>query len=419
MDLKVFKEICSEWQFSSWKRGNLLDYWGRGGLNPEKIYENREKLQEETHSIAILGSLGKSTLSRILAALIRESCATCFVTRVNDNWLPQLPLAVELAKRKKPDFTIFECAVASKGDASLLAAVVPAKTIVYTEFSEVHLSELQSLEGVAREKSQFAKTKPAANVISHAFNLPSLSQEGVCASLTYGPVGSKVNFEYQVLNMLTDQTDVRIFEERSTTVQLKDIGYHLGPAVCGAISAYSLATGKSLSEKIKLATYKNSPQHMQTIHHNGVKFIIDTANSNKLSIINSLRTLLFLDSDHPKNAVVGEIYGLGQQTDEIMKSLIKDMCSLDLNRLNSLHLVGTHFMKSRSKISRETPGRTFFYKNLKEFNTAFQLEVYKGQIVLLRGPSKMGVNFSNILKCYDGSSDETSPFEVNIPCPLK
>lgn len=48
----------------------------------------------------------------------------------------------------------------------------------------------------------------------------------------------------------------------------------------------------------------------------------------------------------------------------------------------------------------------------KELKERINLDKYEDQLVLLRGPTEMGVNFSNLLEEYDSSSKETAPGEI-------
>jgi UDP-N-acetylmuramyl pentapeptide synthase len=412
MIIEDFKKACASWDHKSWKSGNLLEYWGRAGLSLDRIYENKEKLSKRTRSVAVLGSVGKTTLSRILFGIIKQKNKSCYLTKVNDNWLPQLPFSVELALRDNAEIFIFECGVASKGDAILMAQIVPADFVVYTEFAEINLSELNNIDGVAKEKIGFALENPSSKIISHFNNLTYLRKDGIENFTSYGIVGSKADYRYQIEKMKGGESLIRVLNKKDITLRIKDIGLHLGSACCGAVCVYN-KMGYRLEDHLELPNYTNPRQRMQKIRHRGVTFIVDTANANELSILNSLETVIQMDSDMPKNAVIGEIYELGADARRIMAKVIREICQLKMNVFRSVHFIGSHFLEYKGEIKKEIPTSVFFYLDESEFKNKFNISNYSGQMVLLRGPTISGVNLSNILTDYsDGKSDETTPEEI-------
>lgn len=411
MESKEFIELCNLWDYSSWQKGKLIDYWKKAGLSVETILENRNRLGKQSTNIAVLGSVGKSTLVRVLSTLLHNKNQSYYVTKVNDNWLPQLPFAVELALRSNANLCVFECGVASRGDATLMASVVPADIVIYTEFTEVNLLQLGSLEGIAEEKTQFVLQHPGARVVSHIANWKQLQKMALTYSF-YGVEESEATLMHHVERMTDKDTTIRISGKKNFEVKLGDIGIHLGNACCGAIASY-LEAGRELKdmEDIDLSNYKNPRQRMQSVEQDGIRFIIDTANANRLSILNSLETLILLDTDIPRNAVIGGIYGLGGDERRIIKDTIEGICEKNLSEVNTLHFVGNCFLEYQRQLS-ELAKKVFFYKSNEEFKTSCNFSNYKGQIMLLRGPTKIGVNLSQSLRDYDSSSEETTPSEL-------
>lgn len=415
MQLSQLKKKCKEWKHKSWKNGSLIDYWDRGGLTIGQIVGNKEKLLRKTYPIAILGSVGKTTLSRILYGLIKQNRLSCYVTKINDNWLPQLPFAVQIALVGEAEISIFECGVACKNDSILMSSVVPAQTVVYTEFTEANLSELDSLLGVAKEKLMFALENPEARIISHVANRYYLENEGIKGVIYYGKVGSNADFTYEIVNMTEASTEIKILNHNKTIIRINDIGFHLGPACCGAVAMYlSLRNTPKLDNVpfLEIKSYSNPKQRMQRYGHDGVKLIIDVANSNEASILNSLETTIRMSTNSPKNAIIGEIYGLGDKKKRIMLNLINHICEMNMNVFNTIHFIGRELLDRKNRINKNIRTRIYFYNDETEFKAKFNIKKYKGQILLLRGPTSQGINISNILESYDGNSEETSPEEV-------
>ncbi len=408
MNIKEFKNRCKKWNYKSWTKGSLEKYWEGGGLTIEQIFYNREMISDRNFSIAILGSVGKTSLLQILKFLIQQVGYSCYATRINDNWLPQLPFATHLACKKKADYSLFECGVAACGDAEMMAAIVPADIIIYTQFADVNIGILGSREGVANEKLSFRKSYPNATIISHIENKPFF--ENSQDIIFYGEKLSEAQFQYSIKKVMKEKMIIKInYSQKLSTFFINDIGYHLGAACAGASAAMNIIKKQSLPKNIQLGMYKNPQQRMQSYIYKGVHFIIDTANANEQSILNALNTLLGISSKLQKHAIVGEIAGLGSATIPIMDRLMEKVYKLDINQLMSLRLVGNYFIERKKEIEKNLDTHIIFYRNMDELQKYFSPKEFKNQIVLLRSSTQQGKNFSNLLENYNGKSDETSP----------
>ncbi len=412
-ELKEFEKKCDKWIYRNWNKGNLLSYWKKAKLSPREILKNKEYLLKKTYPIIITGSVGKTTFTRVLAALIKENGFSVYTTKVNDNWVPQLPFAVKKAISEAPDFAIFECAVGSRGDTELMEKIVPVKSIGYTEFSEVNLKELKSVEGVAEEKLGFSLKNREIPIIAHIKNRPHLERYGLTAKY-YGDMNTGADFLYEINSINEENTEVTVFGEGVVKLKLSDIGLHLGPASCAAVALYS-TVGKQLPKKeYVFNSYKNPYLRMQSMDYKGVKIVIDTANSNTLSILNSIETIINMKSELKKNAVIGEIYGLGDREEKVMDLLIDSILKLDMDHFDNIYFIGKNFPNNKVKIRRKIKTNAYFYLDEDECKGKFSFYRYQNQILLLRGPTRAGKNLSNMLENFEGRSQETAPKEMLV-----
>ncbi|HLC55898.1 MAG TPA: Mur ligase family protein [Candidatus Nanoarchaeia archaeon] len=414
MRINEFRERCISWEHPYWKNTDLITYWNKGGLSLEEIYENKELLFVKSYPIAILGSVGKTTLSRMLFILLQQHGILPYLTKINDNWLPQLPFAVKLALNDIKDISIFECGVACRGDTSLMASVVPAKTILYTEFAEVHLSELKSFYGVANEKLDFALYYPKARIISHIKNKEYIEKLNLEDIVYYGEYESEAHYRYNIKDMSFNDMTINIYDRDNTTeFKIKGIGFHLGLACCGAIAVYQEVFNRKFDVSyINIKEFVNPKQRMEVLEYKGVKIVIDTVNSNELSILNSLETIINLNLDIAKNAVIGEIYGLGNETERVMNNLVDKICNLKMDRFISIIFIGKYFSLHQDKLRKRIKSKLSFYNDQDEFKREFDITKYYGQLILLRSPTKRGGDFSNLIEGYNGGSEETRPEEL-------
>ena len=106
-----------------------------------------------TTFIAITGSNGKSTATRILAAILSSHAPTRW-TRLNRNAGSGITETIAFCNPWKTRFALFEIGAGKPGQIRKLAGLVrPHISIVLSVFLE-HRSTLRTLEGVAREKAE-------------------------------------------------------------------------------------------------------------------------------------------------------------------------------------------------------------------------------------------------------------------------
>lgn len=389
MNEDIFLQKCNLWRYKNWDKGSLTEYWGKAGLSIRSILQNREKLRGVTTSIGITGSVGKSTLSRVLYEMIAFGGDTCYVTKINDNWLPQLPLASLIALRMESRFSIFECGLATKGDLELIASFIPFDYIVFSEFIDDGISDIPN------EKLKIISTISPIKIFSHINNKKFLEERGLNAGF-YGEDNSGSDLEYRVLSMELGKTVVKLRDKNGerATVTLPDFGFHLGSAVAGSFSCYSEVMD-FLGRNMNLSGYKNPPQRLERFNMEGVEYVIDTANLNERSLINAIRSFLAIKYNGYKDVII--------QAPRVYSRIINEELEKTRHNLNSIHLVGD--------LERDIlpHNNVYFYEDLPSLTKNLDLEIFRRHLVLLRGPTSKGVNLSNIIKNYDGSSQETSP----------
>jgi UDP-N-acetylmuramyl pentapeptide synthase len=392
MNEDIFIQKCNFWSYKNWDKGLLTEYWEKAGLSVGNILQNREKLKKVTTSIGITGSVGKSTLSKMLYEMITSRGDTCYVTKINDNWLPQLPLASLSALQIKNRFSIFECGLATKGDLELIASFIPFDYIIFCEFID------DGINDIPNEKLKIISGTPPIKIISHINNKKFLKERGLDATF-YGEYRTGSDLEYKVLSMEMEKTIIKLSDKKGerTTVTLPDFGFHLGSAAAGSFTCYCEIINY-LGGNMDLSGYKNPSQRLERFKMGDIEFIIDTANLNEKSLKNAIRSFLTIKYNGHKDAII--------QAPKVYSKIIKYELEKTEHNLNSIHLVGDldkdllHF------------NNIHYYKDLQSLARSLDLAIFEKHLVLLRGPTSKGVNLSNIIKNYDGSSQETSPAEL-------
>jgi len=49
MESKKFIELCNLWNYSSWQKEKLTDYWAKAGLSVENILDNHKQETSVVH----------------------------------------------------------------------------------------------------------------------------------------------------------------------------------------------------------------------------------------------------------------------------------------------------------------------------------------------------------------------------------
>ena len=408
MNKRDFINHVKLWSHSSWTKGDLLDYWKKGGLEINSIFSNKGVLKNQSVPVAILGSVGKTTLSKLLVALFRSNGERCFEPKINDNWLPQLPFAVELARRSFEQYSVFECGIARKGDAFLMGQIVPSDLVIFTPFEKVHINYLGGLEEIAREKLSFIDSSNPKSILVHESNKVLTRELGGLEF--YG--GENSRYSGKVIHFSEFGMEIEIKGEIRKSFFIPDGGYHLIDALVGALEVYSTLTSKRLDEiSFDPMKYNSPAQRMQRIQSGGNTYILDTANANQSSILNSLKSFSDLNSKKRKIVVLGEVYGMGDEMPIVMEEIISRILSLQLNGLDEIHFIGDYYYLFRDKLKSLCP-ITSFNKTQDEFEQYHNSNLYKNDLILLRGPSRMGRNLSSLIEGYDAKSDETCPDDL-------
>mgnify|MGYP001127042817 CR=1 FL=1 len=114
--------------------------------------EHRKHLKGKV--IAVTGSNGKTTTTRLLHAALRARLSgTCSIKSFNNDL--GLPLTL-LNAAADDDFVICEAGTSGPGEIERLSAICTPDIAVITAVGRAHLEKLGSLEGVAREKASLA-----------------------------------------------------------------------------------------------------------------------------------------------------------------------------------------------------------------------------------------------------------------------
>ena len=109
--------------------------------------------------IGVTGSVGKTSTKDLLGALLGPSA---FITEANLNNLIGVPLMILRLDHAKHRFAVIEAGMSVPGELKISAEVMRPNLAIVTAVAPVHLAGVESLAGVASEKSQLVAALTAS-----------------------------------------------------------------------------------------------------------------------------------------------------------------------------------------------------------------------------------------------------------------
>lgn len=398
-----FMRHCAHWNRYTYT--DLFDAWRTNGITPSSLLTYRRALRD-VMCIGIVGSVGKTTLVRVLAGLLPGARGSVYRTRVNDNWLPQIPLVMHQIAARRPRVAILECGVSRRGDARAFAYLLPFQALIYTELVPVHLAEFGTFEQLVAEKFQFIAGRNASSVFSHSAN-HALMEERKVRPKYYGP-----GTDYACTDSVLTSSGTRVTlqaPQKRLTVTVPLLGYHVGDAVSGALAVAEGFFHVPLTRRVadRLRRVRPIPLRMQRYRTAGAEFLIDTANANRRSILNAVRTFLNLPDRRDKHLVLSGVSGMGEAGGREIAHLTTALSRLPLRRLASLTLVGAELRLLARAVRRAFPQLRLTHLSSLQEAQGMDLATFREGLVLLRSGTRQGKNLASLLPGFRQTSDET------------
>lgn len=261
--------------------------------------------------IGITGSVGKTSVKDLLAAILSTSRRTAASERSFNN-----ELGVPLTLLNAPDdaqAVVVEMGARDVGHIAELCAIAAPTIGIVTKVAAVHTEVFGTIDDVARAKAELVQHLPAeGTAVLNAADprVLAMAWQTDATVLTFGEGG-----EVQAVRVTIDEALHPNFQLRSpwgdVEVQLGVRGAHQVDNALAAAAA-ALAEGSSLDEvAVGLAGASLSPWRMElSITSGGARVLNDAYNANPTSVAAALDALLALPADR-HIAVLGVMAELG------------------------------------------------------------------------------------------------------------
>ena len=342
--------------------------------------------------LAITGSNGKTTTKEMLFSILQwarmEGCplrGKVLKTEGNYNNLVGLPLTL-LRLRGNERVAVVELGTNQPGEIRRLTAIAKPDVALITSVAAAHLSGLQTVAGVAREKGAiFRGLNPSATAVVNLDDSRVVSQSRGFQGrvVTYGKNGHVRGENPQMMAGGRLRFNLRVGRAREV-VQLRLCGAHnMWNAVGAAAMAYAFGADVGAIRQ-GLEAVQPVPMRMQVERWAGVRIINDVYNANPASVEAALATLRAIPGRGRRIAVLGDMLEMGPDEAACHHEIgvLAAGCNLDVLYLMGRFAQDTKGGALRGGMARAAVRVARSHRNL---GSVLRNELRKGDWVLVKG----------------------------------
>jgi UDP-N-acetylmuramoyl-tripeptide--D-alanyl-D-alanine ligase len=283
--------------------------------------------------VAITGSNGKTSTKDFAASVLARKFR---VTKTEGNFNNHvgLPRTI-LEATSKDEVAVWEIGMNHPGEIAALSKIAAPDAAIITNVGVAHIEFMGSREAIAREKGALAEAVgPQGTVILNADDpfskgIAARSRAKVVFAGTTGGTVRAIE-----IRQSADGSEFTILESaHRCRAQLPVPGLHMVQNALLAVAA-GRAFGLSIEEcAAGLAAAPLTKARLQIKQIGGVDFLDDSYNANPDSMKAALRTLVELDAEGKRIAVLGEMRELGAESERGHREVGETAATLDVDQL--------------------------------------------------------------------------------------
>lgn len=271
-------------------------------------------LQTKSSVVAITGSVGKTTTKEFCKTLLSLKFKVAS-SPGNSNSQIGVPLAILNHTTGEEEIIVLEMGMTHLGQLTRLVQIAPPDVAVITHVSYVHACNFESIDEIARAKSEIlSHPNTQLGIINRDIPLfDEVSQKGASQKLSYALTSHLADYYWEdlghVLKSSLEKKDV-IFEPFSIPGN-----HNFGNLLAAILVARHF---KMEWEEIKrgVSGLTLPERRLQYIRRNEILFLNDSYNASELSVKAALEVLQSPSEKGRKIAVLGSMKELGKFSDE-------------------------------------------------------------------------------------------------------
>jgi UDP-N-acetylmuramoyl-tripeptide--D-alanyl-D-alanine ligase len=283
--------------------------------------------------LGITGSNGKTSTKDFAASILGRAFR---VTKTEGNFNNHVGLPRTILEANRPDeVAVWELGMNHPGEIAALARIASADAGIITNIGIAHIEFMDSREAIAREKGALAESiHPNGFVILNADDEFSASiAKRTSARVIFAGINAGTVRAIDVDQSASGSEFTIVEEAHRTRAQLPVPGLHMVQNAMLAVAA-GRAFGVSLEDcAAGLASAPLTKARLQMREINGVQFIDDSYNANPDSMKAALRTLIELESDGKRIAVLGKMFELGAESERGHREVGETAATLGVDHL--------------------------------------------------------------------------------------
>src|SRR2546430_6201309 len=303
--------------------------------------------------LAITGSNGKTSTKDFSASVLGRKFRVT-KTQGNFNNHVGLPRTI-LETNSEHEVGVWEIGMNHPGEVAPLAKIAASDAAIITNIGVAHIEFMGTREAIAKEKGALAEAVGANGTV--ILNADDPFSKGI-AERTRAQVilaGTKEGTIRAIdIQQSADGSEFTIIEgAHRCRAQLPVPGLHMVQNALLAVAA-GRAFGLSLEEAAGgLAGAPLTKARLQIKAINGVQFLDDSYNANPDSMKAALQTLVELDADGKRIAVLGEMRELGKETESGHEEVGEAAASLGVDQLIGIGEMGAVIARAAEKAGLE------------------------------------------------------------------
>lgn len=348
------------------------------------IFVYKSKITSLVKTIAITGSVGKTSTKTVLSTLLSKKFKV-HATKENQNNLLGTFYTV-LSTPKDTEMLVLELGMNHPGEISLLSNATTPDIAIITNIGSAHIGNLGGKEMIAKSKSEIVDGMRGGTVIIPA------DEELLAGIKGKSTLSFNKNCNADILFTKSSAHEGKCiynFQFQNTNIDVKFDSYdkRLINALGFSISVCSLLglSPDDIKKNIEETEEWNFRQRL--IKENGYKIYDDTYSSSYEAVICVVDTLI---TRYGKiSCVLGDILELGVFSEKIHAKLGKELSKRNIDKL---YLFGRHAKNIEIGIKENIQSNISVYIN-EDLNqpdiTAKQIkQTYDGEVLLIKGSKK-------------------------------
>ena len=332
--------------------------------------------------VAITGSNGKTSTKDFVASVLSRKFR---VTKTEGNFNNHVGLPrTMLAANREDEIAVWEMGMNHPGEIAALAKLAGPGVAIITNIGVAHIEFMGSREAIAREKGSLAEAVTESGTVILNADDPfseSIAKRTAAKIVLAGIENGSVR-AVDITQSATGSEFTILEGAHRSRAQLPVPGIHMVQNAMLAVAA-GRVFGVSLEEcAVGLASTALTKARLQIIEIDGIQFIDDSYNANPDSMKAALRTLVELDSDGRRIAVLGEMGELGAESERGHREVGAAAAALRVDELIAVGAMGATIARAAQKAGVK---KSAAVNSQEEAAALLEKNATAGDLVLVKG----------------------------------